>query len=598
MGEKRGSHKAMLKVAKTDSNPETKTIAQNFFQKLKKRRIIEILAAFIGGGWLILEFVHWILIDHYHLPERLLDVALVSLLGTLLSVLIWRWFRGEDKRRGLKPEFFLLPCIILATLFLDIFFFTRVEKKEGEVLAERKWKNSIAVLPFANISGEEEQEYFCDGVTEELINALSHIRDLKVVARTSAFSFKGKEQDIREIGRKLGVETVLEGSVRKSGNNLRITAQLVNVVDGYHLWSERYDRQLTDIFAIQDEIALAIANRLKLELLGEEKPQVVKRHTQSREAHDLYLRGRFFWNKRTPEGIQKALEYFYQALAIDPAYALAYSGIADCYSQFGWYDLLPPHEAYPKARAAVKKALEIDDSLPEAWTSLALINDDYDWSFEEAERNFRKAIELNPGYPGAHHWYSMFLAKQGRQEQAIVEIQKALEVDPFSLLLNNAAGGTYYSGRQYDLSIEAYKKTLELDKNYAPAHIFLTLSCAEKGLYDEAIASAQRGIELTGGNYPLAIAFLGYAYAKAGRKEEARQTLEKLLQINKTMYCSSSLLAVIYGELGEMDRAFLWTEKAYMEHDHWLTYLKIIPVADSIRSDPRFASLLKKIGMD
>jgi len=393
----------LLREAKEDSSPHRKFIYQNFVQKLKERKIIEILAGFIGAGWLILEFVHWILIDHYHLPERLLDVAFVSLLGSLLFTLIWRWFRGKEEKRRFKPELFLLPCIIVITLFLDVLLLTRIETKKRKELARNKWKNSIAVLPFVNISGEEEQEYFCDGITEELINVLSRIKDLKVVARTSVFSFKRKEQDIREIGNRLDVETVLEGSVRKSGNNLRITAQLINVADGYHLWSERYDRQLIDIFAIQDDIALAIADSLKIELLGEEKFRIVKRQTESREAYDYYLRGRFSWNKRTPEGMRKALEYFDKAIEIDPAYAVTYSGIADCYSQYGWYDFLPSYEAYPKAKAAVEKALDLDRELPEAWTSLALINDDYDWSFEEAERNFKKAIELNPGYSTAHH---------------------------------------------------------------------------------------------------------------------------------------------------------------------------------------------------
>ena len=310
-------------------------------------------------------------------------------------------------------------------------------------------ENSIAVLPFANVSADPENDYFCDGLAEELLNALAKVEGLKVAARTSSFYFKGKNIDVGQIGEALGVTTVLEGSVRRSGNRLRITAQLINTTDGFHLWSELYDRELKDIFDVQEEITLAIVDSLKLKLLGEGRAKVLRRYTENAEAYSLYLRGRFFWNKRTTEGFRQAIEYFEQAIELEPNYALAYSGIADCYNCSGFaYDLgwMRQAEVMSKAKAAAIKALEIDDTLAEAHTSLAYAKHLFDWDWEGSEKLFRLAIALNPNYANAHHWFAHLLIATSRVDEALAESERALELDPLSAVMNTHLGWHYLHG--------------------------------------------------------------------------------------------------------------------------------------------------------
>jgi serine/threonine protein kinase/Tfp pilus assembly protein PilF len=470
--------------------------------------------------------------------------------------------------------------------------------------SRKKPRPSIAVLPFANLSADKEQEYFCDGMAENLINALTHVEDLRVVARTSAFSFRGKEMDVREIGRQLKVETLLEGSVRKAGNRLRIGAQLVNVADGYHLWSEKYDRDIgdmccpEDIFAIQDEISLAVVDKLKVKLLGEEKAKLVKRHTKDLEAYDLYLKGRFFWNKRTQEGYQKSLGYFQQAIDRDPTYALAYAGIADCYDLLGWYDYLPPEEAFPRARAAAEKALEMDDTLAEANASLGWISANYEWDWRTAESKYKRAIELNPSYATVHQWYAEYLSYMGRHDESITEAKRAQELDPLSIIINNDLGQVLYYARQYDQAIEQLQKTLELDANFVVAHFFLAFLYAQKAMYDEALAEVQKAMDLSAGDDSLMLAQLGAIYSYSGRRDEANKVLDELHQLSKQRYVSPFYMALIYMGFGQKDQAFEWLERAYKERDHWLETLKVHPWLDSLRPDPRFRALLKRIGLE
>jgi serine/threonine protein kinase/Tfp pilus assembly protein PilF len=463
---------------------------------------------------------------------------------------------------------------------------------------------SIAVLPFANLSADKEQEYFCDGMAENLINALTHVEDLRVVARTSAFSFRGKEIDIREVGRKLKVETLLEGSVRKAGSRLRISAQLINVADGYHLWSEKYDRDIgetccpEDIFTIQDEISLAVVDKLKVKLLGEEKAKLVKRHTRDLEAYDLYLKGRFFWNKRTQEGYRKSLGYFQQAIDRDPTYALAYVGIADCHNLLGWYDYLPPQEAFARARAAAQKALEMDDTLAEANASRGWISTNYEWDWPAAESKYRRAIELNPSYATAHQWYAEYLSYMGRHDESVAEAKRAQELDPFSMIINTDLGQVLYYARQYDQAIEQLQKTLELDPNFIVAHFFLAFVYAQKAMNDKAIAEAQRAMDLSARDHSLILAQLGATYSYSGRRDDAKKVLDELHQLSNQRYVSPFYMALIYMGLGQKDQAFEWLERAYKERDHWLETLKVHPWLDSLRSDPRFTALLKRIGLE
>jgi TolB-like protein len=357
---------------------------KGFLLEMRMKRILEILAGFAGGGWLIYEIVHWILVVHYHLPEKLLDITLITLVGTLLCTLTWRWFAGREKPRKFKLKLILIPLVFLLTILLDINLILHLKESVPETFPASQWKNSIAVLPFVDMSPQKDQEYFCDEMTEELINRLSNIRELRVPARTSAFAFKGKAEDIREIGRKLNVEKVLEGSVRKEDGQLRITVQLVNVSESYHVWSETYDKELTKVFATQDEIALTVADKLKLTLLSDEKARLVKRPTENLEAYNLYLLGRYFLDRATKEeDYQKVISYFEKASAKDPGYALAYVGQATCYILF-CLGYLAPKEGYPKAMEAAKKAIELDEELAEAHASLGFLKFFLDWDFAGA----------------------------------------------------------------------------------------------------------------------------------------------------------------------------------------------------------------------
>lgn len=470
------------------------------------------------------------------------------------------------------------------------------EKQEQKKSAEIPWERSIAVLPFADLSAERDQEYFCDGIAEELINALTKIERLKVASGSSAFQFKGKGHDIQEIGKRLKVETVLEGSVRKAGNRLRITAQLVNVADGYHVWSEKYDCEMKDIFAIQDEISLTIVDKLKVKLLREDKEKLVKRSTDDVEAYNLYLKGRYFWGKRTKEGFRKAMEFFEQSIVEDPNFTLAYSGLADSYNLLGFYNFAPPKEAFPKAKEAAQKALKIDDTIAEAYASLAFVQLYYDWDWKNAYENFKKAVKLSPGYPTAHHWYAEYLLVVGRIEEAFVESKRALELDPFSLVINVLLGWAFHYSYQYDQAIEQYLKTLEMDPNFAPAHYFLGLTYVQKAMFDEAIEEFKKAKAIFGDS-TLTNAALWHAKARRGKTDEVEKVLDEMAKISRQTYFPLYYKAAIYADVGDNDRAFHWLEKCFEERDMWLALLKVDPIWSNLQSDPRFKELLKKMGL-
>jgi eukaryotic-like serine/threonine-protein kinase len=457
---------------------------------------------------------------------------------------------------------------------------------------------SIVVLPFLNISADPENEYFCDGLAEELISTLTKIERLRVVARTSAFAFKGKDDDIREIGSKLNVNTVLQGSVRKAVNRLRITAQLINVSDGYHLWSERYDREIEDVFALQDELSFAIVSALKVKLLGEEKQALLNRYRDNLDAYNLYLKGRYFWGKRPSSGdIEKGIEYFQRAIETDPGYALAYAGLADSYAILGSWEngTYPPHEAMPKAKAAAQKALELDDQLAEAHASLAFVNLHYDWDWRRAEAGCKRAIESNPNYVVAHHWYSHQLMATGRIEESLAESEKCLELDPLDQIINTHLAWHYHSSRQYDQAIEQCDRTFEIAPGSFWLSYFLALAQEQKGLYDDAISNFQGAATLSG-NVTFAAAALGHAYGVAGRKSEARSVLNELIRQSEQRFVPSYDIAIVHTGLGEKDQAFEWLQKAYEERTGWMAYLKVEPRLDSLRDDQRFTDLLVRVG--
>lgn len=473
------------------------------------------------------------------------------------------------------------------------------EEPMGKKISETKWKSSIVVLPFADLSQEKDQEYFCDGLAEELINALSKISELRVVARTSAFAFKGKLEDVREIGKKLDVETVLEGSVRKAGNRLRVTVQLINVDGGYHLWSERYDRELEDVFAIQDEITLAVVENLKVRLLRREKASLTKKYTNDLEAYNLFLKGQFFLNKRTAEGLKKAIQYFEQAIQRDPDYAIAYAGLANSYLLMPIYGPFSPKEANLKAKEAVTNALKIDNNLAEAVTSLALLKlyDEHDW--EGAEQEFKRAIKFNPGYAIAHNWYaSEYLIMRARADDAIEESNRALELDPLSLVNNRDLGMIYYYARQYDQAIAALKKTIEIETNFIHTHGLLGLVYLEKSMFEEALSELQKEITISEGSDLTGELWIGIAHARIGNTNKAREILENLLKRPGQVFVSPYFIATLNCHLKEIDQGFEWLKKAYAESDSWLNFIRVDPGVDIIRSDPRFEALVKKMNLE
>ncbi|MEE8112753.1 MAG: hypothetical protein V3T23_00220, partial [Nitrososphaerales archaeon] len=456
---------------------------------------------------------------------------------------------------------------------------------------------SVAVLPFVNMSADPENEYFSDGMTEELINVLSKVEGLRVASRTSAFAFKGKQEDIREIGDKLNVTTILEGSVRKAGSKLRITAQLINIADGYHLWSQTYERDMEDVFAIQDEISRTIVGKLKVKLVGGRDRPLVKRYTDNLEAYNLYLKGRFYWNKWTEEGGRKAIEFFQRAVEKDPAYASAYAGLADSYAVLGSYSFVPPKEAYPRAEAAASKALELDENLAEAHTSMGLVRFFYDWDWSTAEREFKRAIELNRGYATAHHAYAVYLTAMERFDEAITEMKRAQELDPLSLPISAFVGWVYFHARQYDLAREHCWRTLELDPNFPAPRFMLGETYLAQSMTEEAIAEIRKGIALSGDSQE-AMPVLGYAFAVSGRRDEALKIVEQLKERSRQGYVPMDDIALVYIGLGMRDQAFEWMQKAYEERSGSMVFLKVDPVWDSLRSDPRFTAFLKKMNLD
>ena len=455
--------------------------------------------------------------------------------------------------------------------------------------------DSVAVLPFTNSSGDPNTEYLSDGISEGIINSLSRLPNLRVMARSTVFRYKGKESDPQKVGHDLGVRAVLAGRLLQRGDTLVIQTELVDVDKGSQLWGEQYNRKLADILAVQEDISREISEKLRLRLTGEEKIRLTKRRVVNPEAYQLYLKGRYYWNKRTEEGLRTAIEYFSESTEKDRNYALAHAGLADCYIVLGDYSLLPSKEASAKAREAATKALELDDTLAEAHNALAAVKENYDWDWPGAEQEYRRAIELNPGYATAHQWYGVMLSWLGRHEEALAEIKRALQIDPLSLIINTVSGWVLMRAGQDDLAIEQLHKTLEIDPNFAPAHNGLGTAYLRKGEFAEAIAEFQTATTVSPGitGYQ---AGLGNAYGRAGKSAEARKLLSELEEQSKQRYVSSCDIAVIYAGLGEKDQAFAFLEKAYEQRDRKLVYILAF-FHDPLRSDPRFTDLLRRVGL-
>ena len=460
----------------------------------------------------------------------------------------------------------------------------------------RKSIESLAILPLINAGEDPDTEYLSDGITESIINNLSQLPKLRVMARSTVFRYKGKEVDPQIVGQQLSVRAVLTGRVLHRGDQLVTKIELVDAEDGSHLWGEQYNRKLSDIFTIEEEISREISDKLRLKLSGAEKKQLTKRYTENTEAYQLYLKGRFYWNKRTPEGLTKGIEYFQRAIDRDPGYALAYAGLADSYNILVSYSALAPHEAFPKAKTAAIRALEIDARLAEAHTSIAFVKFGYDWDWAGAERSFKQALKLNPGYAYAHNFYSVLLVALGRFEDAFVHIRRAHELDPLSLPINTNLGWLLYLGRRYDEAIEQYLKAIDLDEGFPLAHRRLAQTYEQTQRYSDADAEFQKAVTLSGDDIEL-LSARGHFYAVVGEKDKAQEVLKQLDSLSTSRYVPSYLVARIYLGLDEIDRVFELLERAREERYGYLAYLEIEPMFDRIRTDPRYEELVRSVGL-
>ena len=458
-------------------------------------------------------------------------------------------------------------------------------------------KAILAVLPFDNLSRDPDQEFFSDGLTEEMIAQLGKLNPerLTVIARGSVAKYKGSDLSVDQIGKELHADYLVEGSVRRAPDRLRITVQLIRVRDQTDLWAESYDRELKDVLVLQDSVARTIASQIHITLTPGQQTQLASRANLDPKAYEAYLKGRYYWNKRTADGLQKALIYFQEAINQDPAYGAAYSGLADCNSGLTWHGFKSPAEALPKANAAALKAIEIDPQSAEAHASLGLVlNHKWDWTGAAAE--FKRALQLDPHYANAHHWYGDNLSITGRHDEALLEAKRALELDPLNLMIGTWVGLRYYLARQFDLAIEQGRNTVELEPHFAAAHLLLGESYIQVGLHEQGLAELQTAANLSG-NSPLYLAQVAVAHALAGRKTEALRIVAELQSDSSSRYVSPYGLAQIYAALNDKEQTFKWLQTAYDDGAVWLSYLAVDPVFDGFRSDLRFQDLLRRIGL-
>ena len=455
---------------------------------------------------------------------------------------------------------------------------------------------SVAVLPFSNGGSDSDAEYLSDGITESLINNLSQLPNLRVMARSTVFRYKGKDTDPQKIGNDLHVEAVLSGRLLQQGKMLIIQADLVDVKTGAQLWGGQFNRNAEDVLALQDELSKEIAEKLRLKLTGEDKQRLARRNTNDAEAYRLYLKGRYYWNKRSPEGIQEAINYFQRAIEEDPTYALAYAGLADAYVYLSFFNVVPPQDAMPRAKTAAAKALEIDDRLAEAHVSLGYISYTYDWDWPAAGMHFDQALALNPTYVRAHIFYPLYLSSRGRSQEALAVANSALDLDPASANLSHSLAIQFYLARQFNQSIEQCHKTLEIDPNFADVYAVLGQSYLAKGMNREAVPVLEQYSALSQGG-ARSLALLGYSYARLGERSQALRTLEELKAISKKSFVPAFYFALVYAGLEDKDQAFLWLEKGYEERFTRFAYLRLEALWDPLRSDPRFSDLVRRVGI-
>jgi len=537
-------------------------------------------------------------LERLRLPELKNITAPVDVYRVILP-----WTHGAPKRTGSRPAAWrrgvraaMIGALVGVVAALGWWLTTRAPQTARPSPSAPPSKKSVAVLPFVNMSSDKENEYFSDGITEDLITALSKVSGLHVAARTSSFAFKGKNDDIRTIGAQLHVGAILEGSVAKAGNQVRITAQLINVEDGYHLWSDSYDRDLQDIFAVRSQVAQTVAKALQITLGADERRSIEQKPTENVEAYQLYLKGRYYVNRYSEDGLKKGLAYLQQAIALDPGYALAYQGLAYYYSVVNdWF--AAPKDAMPKMRAAAEKALQIDPTLSEPHSFLAFVDWYYEWNWPAAEEEYKRALALDPNSVVAHQFYGISLSSLPRAGEGIAEARKAVEIDPLSPEANTLLGLGFYYAHRYTDAIAQFRATLETEPNYSIAHLWLGNAYVQNGEWERGLAELRRAQELDPHN-PDVMSGLGHAYAVAGDRDAAQRVIEELHQQSQEKYVSPYYFALIHAALGDLDQAFTLLDRAYDDRGFYIASLKVEPMLDPLRADPRFAALLKKVGLD
>ncbi len=454
--------------------------------------------------------------------------------------------------------------------------------------------DSLAVMPFVNVGGDPNTEYLSDGITENLINNLSQLPKLRVVPRSLVFAYKGKEMDPRKVGQDLHVRAILTGRVVQRGDGLHIQTELVDVGNVSQLWGQQYDRKFAEVLALQEEIAKQVSEKLRMRPTGEQQKRMVKRSTENTEAYQLYLKGRYYWNRRTADLLKKATEYFQQAIDKDPSYGLAYAGLAESYAIFNFYEVVPPSESCPKAKAAAMKALEIDEALADAHAGLGYTKMICDWDWPGGEREFQRALEINPNDATARHWYGDYFEAMGRLDESIATRRRALESEPLSLVISASLARVLYFARRYDRATEELRKTLDMDPSFLEAHLFLGWTYEQKGMFPEAIAELQQALSASGG-HPRFVSALGHAYAISGQRRMAEESLARLKEQAKQRYVSPYDIAVIYIGLQEKEEALRSLEMAFADHSGWMIWLRVDPRFDAIRGDPRYQDLLRRM---
>jgi adenylate cyclase len=581
---------------------------RNVFSELKRRNVYKVAITYAVVAWLLIQAAS-ILLPTFEAPAWVMKAFVVFLaLGFVISVMISWAFEatpeGLKRTEDVPPDVaaklptwsrrkfatFIIGVAVIAAGLLA-YQFLRAPRSTITSSAENK---SIAVLPFVNMSADKNDEYLSDGVSEELITALSKITGLQVKARTSSFAFKGKNEDIQKIGELLHVSHLLEGSVAKAGNKLRITAQLIQASDGNHLWSDTYDRDMQDIFAVRSEVAQQVAATLKIRLLGEEKRKIDKKPTENIEAYNLYRQGRYYGDNVSEEGIKKALPFFQQAIQKDPRFAMAYAGMADTYVAAA-DAFIAPREAFSKAKEAALKAIELDDTLAEAHASLGLLHYHYDWDWAAAEKEFKRALVLNPQSAWSYALYAQFLGGMGRVDEANDQGRRALEIDPLSATARWCLGWAFLNAGRSDEAIEQISKAMELNPNSAWARTFLGRAYLTKGMQQRGIEEMETA-RRDGPDDVFVLGLLGYGYAVTGRRADAFKVLHSLDEMEKHRYVSRAARVYVYAGLGDNDKAFEWLEKAYQERSDALAWFRQEPESKSLRSDPRFAALMRKVG--